>query len=142
MGEVSNKAITSEISPGIIDFRENSKIKFTLYEDGIFETECFPDTVMTYEDGLESTRITSEILGKIPKPLLCDLSNVISMSKECRKHFAGEDHAKTFTKCALIVTKPIGKMIGNFFLGLNKPLKPTRIFLDRKKAIEWLKESD
>ncbi|QCK15419.1 DUF7793 family protein [Mangrovivirga cuniculi] len=139
MSENNNKTIAPKKTQSVLDYRENSKIKFTLHHNGVFETDCFPDTTMTYEDGLESTRITSEMLNNIPKPLLCNLSNVIRMSKECRKHFAGEDHAQTFTKCALIVTNPISRIIGNFFLGLNKPLKPTRIFLDRDKALEWLK---
>ncbi|NMM48257.1 DUF7793 family protein [Marinigracilibium pacificum] len=124
----------------ILSYRENDKIKFTLRSDGIFETDCQPNTEMALQDGLESTRITSEILNNEPYPLLCNLTNVVRMTKECRKHFSGESHAKTYTKCALIVTNPISKLIGNFFLGLNKPLKPTKLFTNREEAIFWLKK--
>lgn len=122
--------------------RETKKIKFTFGADNILYTECFPGTIMTLEDGQESTRVSAELIGNEPRPLLCDLTNVVRMTQECRKHFAGPEHAKTFTKAALIVTSPISKMIGNFFLGLNKPLKPTRLFTNKEDGLKWLKEEN
>ncbi len=121
-------------------YRETKKIKFTLRPDNILHTECFPNTEMTLDDGKESTRISVEMVNYTPLPLLCDLTNVVKMSQECRKHFAGEEHAKTFSKAALIVTNPISKIIGNFFLGLNKPLKPTRLFTSKEEGLQWLKK--
>lgn len=122
--------------------RETKKIKFTFGPEKILYTECFPGTVMTLEDGQESTRISAEMINYEARPLLCDLTNVVRMSQECRKHFAGAEHAKTFTKAALIVTSPISKVIGNFFLGLNKPLKPTRLFTNREEGLKWLMEEN
>jgi len=121
-------------------YRETNKIKFTIRPDNILQTECFPNTVMNLEDGKESTRVSAEMVNFKPLPLLCDLTNVVKMSQECRKHFAGPEHAATFSKCALIVTNPISRLIGNFFLGLNKPLKPTRLFTSKEEGLKWLKE--
>ena len=122
----------------IVKQKESEKIIFKLREDGIFCTEVVPNTVMTIEDGLFSTKITNELQGGIAHPLLCDLSNVIKISKECREHFSGEQHAETYTATALLVTNPISKIIGNFFMGLNKPIKKTRLFTNKEKALEWL----
>lgn len=123
-----------------MEYRENDKIKFTLSDENILYTECFPNTIMTLEDGKESTRISAEMVNYTPRPLLCDLTNVVSMSQECRKHFAGKEHAETFTKAALIVTGAVSRLIGNFFLGLNKPLKPTKLFATKEEGLKWLKE--
>ncbi len=123
-------------------YRETQKIKFTLGPDMILRTECFPDTVMTLVDGKESTRISAEMVNDVPLPLLCDLTNVVKMSQDCRRHFSGPEHAKTFSKCALIVTNPVSRVIGNFFLGLNKPLKPTRLFTSREEGLWWLKQKE
>ena len=120
-------------------YRETNKIKFTIGEDNILRTECFPNTIMTLEDGKESTRISAEMVNYQALPLLCDLTNVVKMSQECRKHFSGAEHAETFSKCALIVTNPISRIIGNFFIGLNKPLKPTRLFTSKEDGLKWLK---
>ncbi len=122
-----------------MEYRENEKIKFTLRDDNILQTECFPNTIMNLEDGKESTRISAEMVNYEPLPLLCDLTNVVRMSQDCRKHFAGPEHAETFSKAALIVTNPISKIIGNFFLGLNKPIKPTKLFTSKEEGLKWLK---
>lgn len=124
------------------NYRETKKIKFRYGPDDILYTECVPNTIMTLEDGKESTRISAEMINYVPRPLLCDLTNVVKMTQDCRKHFAGPEHAKTFTKAALIVTSPISRIIGNFFLGLNKPLKPTRLFTSKEEGLKWLKEEE
>lgn len=119
--------------------RQTDKIKFSIGPDNVLLIECLPNTVMTLEDAKESTRIGGELINNKPHPLLCDLTNVVKMTQECRKHFAGAEHAQIFSKCALIVTSPISRIIGNFFLGANKPLKPTRLFTDREEGLKWLK---
>ncbi len=119
--------------------RKTEKIKFKITIDQIICVECVPNTIMTLDEGIQSTRIIGEMLNFKPLPMLCDLTNVVKMTKECRQHFAGPEHATIFSKCALIVTSPIGKIIGNFFLGANKPLRPTRLFTDSINAMNWLK---
>ena len=121
---------------------ENNKIKFTLREDQIVQIECEPQTLMDLDAGKYSTIKVGEIVKGNPLPLLCDLTNVVKMTQDCRNHFAGKEHAAVFSKCALIVSSPISKIIGNFFLGANNPLRPTRLFNNIDNGIEWLKKED
>ncbi len=121
-------------------YREINKVKLTITLDRIIHVECLPSTTMTLEDGRESTRVVAEMINSQPLPMLCDLTNVVKMTRECRQHFAGAEHASVFTKCALIVTSPIAKMIGNFFLGANRPLRPTSLFTSKGEAFEWLRK--
>ncbi len=130
MEQVAGNTVTKKVT---------EKIIFSLRDDGIFCTECHPNTVMTLEDGLFSTKMTNELQGGVPHPLLCDLSNVVKITKDCREHFSGPVHAETYTVTALVVTNPISRIIGNFFMGLNKPVKKTRLFTDKDSALEWLK---
>lgn len=125
----------------LVKHKVTEKIIFGMREDGIFYTECIPNTIMTLEDGIFSTKTTSEMQEGIAYPLLCDLSNVVKITKDCREHFAGPIHAETYTVTALLVTNPISKIIGNFFIGLNKTVKKTKLFTDKSKAIEWLKSN-
>lgn len=133
--------IESLSEPKIIKEKITEKVIFALREDGIFCTSCQPNTVMTIEEAVFSTKTTNELQEFKAHPLFCDLSNVVKMTKECREHFSGKEHGETFTASALLVTNPISKIIGNFFLGLNKPIKPTRLFTNKEKAIEWLKST-
>ncbi|MEO7989422.1 MAG: STAS/SEC14 domain-containing protein [Chryseolinea sp.] len=119
---------------------ETDKIKFTLRPDNIVSIECAPNTMMTLDLGKLSTIKVGEIVKQNPLPLLCDLTNVVKMEQECRRHFAGPEHAAVFTKCALIVNSPLSKIIGNFFLGANKPLRPTRLFTNVEEGLSWLRK--
>lgn len=116
------------------------KAIFTIIPGDILHIECLPNSIMTLEDGKESTRVGGELVNWQPMPMLCDLTNVIKMTHECRQHFAGEEHAKIFTMCALIITSPISRIIGNFFLGANKPLRPTRLFTKKEDGLRWLEK--
>jgi len=120
--------------------QETDKIVFTLRQDKIVQIECAPNTIMTIVEGRLSTKRVGEIVKGDPLPLLCDLTNVVNMTQDCRKHFAGAEHAAVFSKCALIVTSPLSKIIGNFFLGANKPLRPTRLFTSVEEGLNWLKK--
>lgn len=117
---------------------KKDNIHFTLREDNILYIECLPNTIMTIDEGKLSTKIGLEINENNPGPLFCDLTNVVKMTQECRKHFAGPEHAQMFTKCALLITSPISRIIGNFFLGANKPIRPTRLFTNKVEALKWL----
>lgn len=119
----------------------SGKIKFKFESEGILYIECLPNTILSLEDARESTRIGDELGGNIRRPLLCDLTNVVKMSQECRRHFAGAEHAQIFTKCALIITSPMSRIIGNFFLGANRPLRPTKLFTSREEGMDWLRNS-
>jgi len=72
--------------------------------------------------------------------LLFDASGVISITKAAREYFASQEASVGINAAAIIVHSPIGMMMGNFFLKINSPEKPTRIFLNREAAFNWLKK--
>ena len=39
---------------------------------------------------------------------------------------------------AIIINSLSQKLLGNFYLKINKPNEPTKMFSDKKKAIEWI----
>lgn len=67
------------------------------------------------------------------------MRDIKSMDREARRFFAGPECAKAESAAALVIGSPITKAIGNFFLGLNKPIIPTRLFTNEADAIVWLK---
>jgi len=121
---------------------ETEKIIFTLRPDGIVQIECRVNTTLGIDEAKLSTSMVQQLIGQEPRPLLCDLTHVVKMTQDCRNHFAGKEHAQVFTRCALIINNPISKIIGNFFLGANKPLRPTRLFTNVEDGIQWLKEGN
>jgi hypothetical protein len=71
-------------------------------------------------------------------PVLVDLRPIRSMDKASRDYSASADHLEIMSAVALVVGGPLSRAIGNFFLGLNIPPFPVKLFSDETKAREWL----
>ena len=72
-------------------------------------------------------------------PVLCDITKTKYQDKDVRDYYAGEETAKVTAACALIIDSSISNIIGNFFMGINKPKTPTRLFTAEEEAVKWLK---
>lgn len=72
-------------------------------------------------------------------PHILIISGISSTSREAREYFSKDDGIKYMKSLALIVGSPLNRTIGNFFLILNNPKVPTKIFTDLKEALEWSK---
>jgi hypothetical protein len=72
-------------------------------------------------------------------PLLVDIRKVKSASREARKFFAGSTSNDTTRAVALLVSSPVSWLIGNFFLSINKPAFPVRLFTNETEALGWLR---
>ena len=45
----------------------------------------------------------------------------------------------TSVAVALLVGSPLTRVIGMFFMGLNRPATPTRLFTSEPEALAWLR---
>jgi len=69
---------------------------------------------------------------------LIDARNVKSITKEARDYLASAEGTRYVTAAGLLLESYLGKIMGNFFLQINKPSLPTKMFSNKKEAIEWL----
>jgi hypothetical protein len=60
------------------------------------------------------------------------------MSKEAREHFSTNGRDTHVSAFGIIVSSTVSRVIGNFFMGINKPPVPTRLFSDEAAATKWL----
>jgi len=81
-----------------------------------------------------------EASNGISYPMLVDGRDVSSITKEARDYFAKDDGIKLLLASALVADSVLGKFIGNFFLQINKPILPLRLFTDEKEAYKWLQQ--
>jgi hypothetical protein len=108
-------------------------------ERGFLMVESDKGGEIDIELGRAASDVYRQLTGGKPAPLFVDFSQMKSISKEARDYF-GKDprHVETYTAVALVVNNPLSRVLANFFMGINKPIKPTRLFDDRAKAFEWL----
>jgi hypothetical protein len=103
----------------------------------ILRIEILEGAEIELSDALQNYEAT-KILTKNDKYLiLVDGRTSLSVSREARG-FAAQSKNDGCTACAFIITSTANKLIGNFYINVNKPNTPTRIFSSEEKAIEWL----
>jgi hypothetical protein len=113
--------------------------KIWLAEDGIIRCIVLPTPKHKLEDAKENVAVISKLAGQKKRPVLVDARQVKSIERESRAYYAGQECAKVQSAVAFLISSYISKIIGNFFLGFNKPLFPINIFTSQAEAIEWLK---
>jgi hypothetical protein len=110
-----------------------------LGEDGILYVEILPNAEMTLANAQQSTETFKQVTGGKKRPLLIDISRQKSMSREAREHKAGKAVENDVLALALVMTSPVGKVLGNLYYSLSKPSFPVRLFTSKNEAVEWLK---
>lgn len=71
-------------------------------------------------------------------PVLVKIKSIKDSTKEARDFLASEQAGKGIIAGAIHVDSIIENMLATFFIYLNKPVTPTKIFKDETKAKEWL----
>lgn len=118
---------------------ETASARIWVTQDGICRIEHFRDADITLEEAKTLIAAQTGLLGNRKVPVLIDANAVNSVEPEARKFFSGEEAARVAAACAFLVGSSVSKIIGNFFIRLNKPPYPSRLFTSEAKALDWLK---
>ncbi len=121
------------------DFLLTRCAMISLGEDGIVRFTVSAGADETLDDAREGVAAVVKISKGKKCPLLADIRRVRATSREVRRYYAGEEATRAAAAAAILVGSPISRMIGSFFLGLNKPGIPVRLFASESEATEWLK---
>lgn len=107
-------------------------------DNGIIHQSHYPQSEVTIKD-VKKEVATYPILSNNRKVfVLIDLSNVKSVEKRARDYLASDATAKFVLAAALVTPTMVSKVMGNFFLGLNKPQIPVKLFISKEDGVEWL----
>jgi hypothetical protein len=66
------------------------------------------------------------------------LDSLTSLDSEARRVYAAGMQPTLFYAAALIVSSPLARAIGSFFLGLTRPAVPTKLFESVDDAAKWV----
>ena len=111
-----------------------------LDEAGILHTHIKPNIKIELHHAKLGVEAMQNVSGGKIRPVLVDVRHSRGTTPEARAYYAGEGGATVTKACAMLIGSPLSRMIGNFFLGFNKPRFPFRLFNDEQKAIYWLKQ--
>jgi hypothetical protein len=108
-------------------------------DDGIIHVLGKPNVEVNLDDArivIETFRV---LAGGARRPIVADITVTRSVSRDARKYLSGPDVAQVALAGALVGRSPLSTAIGNFFMGLNRPLVPTRLFSSEHAALDWLR---
>lgn len=110
-----------------------------LDEEGIMWEVENPGSEHHIADARENVAANATVgQGRRP-PLLVDMSQAKLIKREARAFYSREA-PRVACAVALVVGSPLNRMIGNFFLGLNRPTIPVRLFSSTADAAAWLRQ--
>ena len=124
--------------PGMPSELTTRTAKLAIDEYGILQVVQAPGSEQTFADADETVKASIELAGSKRWPMLVDMSGVKSIDRAARGRYARPDNQESVYALALVVGNPLNRMIGNFFIGLNKAPVPTRLFGSRREARQWL----
>lgn len=73
-----------------------------------------------------------------PTALLADIRTLRGVSLGVRTQMSSERAGRYLSRVALVADSPLTRTIGNFFMRLNRPPFPVRIFDGEAEALRWL----
>jgi hypothetical protein len=89
-------------------------------------------------DALQNNEATRSLTKGERHLVLVDGRVNLSVSREARNFAAQSKENSASIASAMIITSTANKLIGNFYINVNRPDIPTRIFSSEEKAVEWL----
>jgi hypothetical protein len=109
-------------------------------EDGIACTKVKKGSEVTVEYARENSNAVNTLLKEKKRPLLIDSRGIKSMTRDARNQFSTKGRETQTLAFGIVIGSQVSKVIGNFFMGINKPAVPTRLFDNEEGAIQWLKQ--
>ena len=132
----------ADADPGLVvgfDFSFSFPAWF-LDERGFVVARIDRGATMELEDARECLRLTYEVAGRACRPVLVDMSGIRAETRDARLYFASDEAVALYAAVAIVVSSPVSKVIGNFFMRLTQHRRPTRLFNDETSAVDWLVE--
>ncbi len=115
---------------------DNERV-FIEIEDGILVVTS-KDVLMTLNSVQEGIKYRLEAVNGKPYPLLSNVKAMRQVSKEARVFLASEKGCEGVIAAAVLIESAVGRIIANFFIRIDKPLVPTKVFTDEAEAKKWL----
>lgn len=73
-------------------------------------------------------------------PLFIDIKVVKHITKDARDYLASKEGCHKAASCAIIINSNVTRVLANYFIAINRPLVPTKVFTNEEAAKQWLTE--
>lgn len=110
----------------------------SLVEEMIVEVKVREDMHIDLARSDENDVIVQGLNPKGQFPMLLMIQGIFTIAPAVLEKGASEN--SLYPAMAIVVDESSPRLISNFYIKVNKPVKPTKMFTSREEAIAWLKE--
>lgn len=133
---MANESLIPPDAAGVINTRTE---RLWLHPERYVIAEVRPGLIADLDDAIVNVAAVGTLAAGVPLPLLLDMrAHATSATRECREYYAGAEAQRVNLAVAMLVRSHVSRVVGNFFLGLNKTRFPFRMFSDLDEAVAWL----
>ena len=112
----------------------------SLRHDGIIHVD-FHDNTTIDPELQEKLNETYHLLTNVKRPFVFTGGEFVTITTEARDNTIKMEHRNPSKASAVVVINLAQKIIANYFVKVNKPSKPYKVFNSFDKAVEWLLEN-
>jgi hypothetical protein len=118
-----------------------STVRMRLLSCGIVHYTYLPNSEVDEKEHQLNHNALVQLIGKDEKfPLLIDADQFINVTPEARKLVRQLEATVPISARAMIITSLGQRILASFFIKIQKPIVPTKIFNNYPEGIEWLKK--
>jgi hypothetical protein len=109
-------------------------------EPGIIEDNILTGHHIDVADIHQIREANLKLSGGEQYVVLVSTGRLSTISKEAMQLISAKDYSDKAIAKALLIENLGHRLVGNFYMRVIKPAMKTKIFTDREKALEWLRE--
>ena len=107
-------------------------------DDGVLHFVYHPSVVLNLHAAEQVVSDRLKFQGEKVLPVFCDTRGIKDTEKSARDFLAKEGSVMT-SAVAFLVNPPISQAITDFYIRTNKPVTPTKIFVEKYEALRFLR---
>lgn len=108
-------------------------------QDDVVRCVVLPTASHTLADARENDDAVASLAGGRRLPMLLDTRASRGLDRDARLYYVRPEAARRLAALAMLIDSQIGRILGNFFMTVNKPPFPLRLFTSEADALTWLK---
>ncbi len=108
-------------------------------EDEIFHV-VYNSDLFTLQIAKQAVETRKELCGGMEYPMFADIRGIKVTDTEVRRYLASPDSTQYLKAGALLISNQFQRVAGNFFIMVNKPPVPAKLFTSEADAFAWLQQ--
>lgn len=117
---------------------ETEKVLIQLRSDGIVHVTFKENCTIDVEMQMETLKLYTEICEGKKSKFLFTAEGGVTITKEARENATKIEGLSPVGKSAVVADSLPYRIIANFYLKVNRPKNPYKVFSNEKEAIKWL----